>query len=162
MRSGQRREDIALAKVKDFRDGHWWIEQGKTGAKIQIPTRLRLEAFGMSLAEAYQQCRATGVLSQHLIHQTRPYGNSPVGSPIWKDTISRTFTDVLGRLGLNWGDKTPPTFHEIRSLSERLYDAQGGVDTQVLLGHRDPRSTQLYHDSRGGWVKLKLGAGSNE
>lgn len=155
--AGQRREDISLAKVKDFRDGHWWVEQGKTGSRIQIPFALRLDAFGMSLGDVYQQCRSTGVLSQYLIHQTRPYGNSPRGAQIWKDTISRTFTAVLAKLGADWGEKTPPTFHEIRSLSERLYKAQGGVDTQVLMGHKDPRSTALYDDARGAWVRLRIG-----
>lgn len=147
--SGQRREDIALALVADFSGDAWRLTQGKTKMMLEIPKEIRLEAFGMSLGEVYDQCRRTGVLSRHLIHQTTPHGNSPVGRPIWKDTISRRFTDALGALGIDWGDKTPPTFHEIRSLSERLYRAQGNVDTQQLLGHTDPETTLLYNKSRG-------------
>jgi integrase len=141
-----------------FPRGAQIVVQGKTGSKVEIPFELRLDAFGMSLGEVYEQCRRTGVLSRFLIHQTEPYGNSPRGSAIWKDTISRRFTDVLIGLGIDWGDKTPPTFHEIRSLSERLYSAQGGVDTQQLLGHSDPDSTLLYHNNRGAeWVRVRIG-----
>jgi integrase len=74
-------------------------------------------------------------------------GHSWVGRRTFKDTISRNFADELAKLELEWRDREPPTFHE--SLSERLYDKQGGVRTQDLLGHKDPRSTALYHDSRG-------------
>lgn len=156
--SAQRREDIALAKVKDCRDKAWWVDQGKTGARVILPFDLRLDCFGKSLSDVYEQCRQTGVLSQFLIHQTENKGNSPVGRQIWKDTISRRFTDTLGRLGLDFEGKEPPTFHEIRSLSERLYSAQGNVNTQELLGHKDPRTTQLYHDGRGEWVRVTIRA----
>jgi integrase len=160
--SAQRREDISQAKVKDCRERAWWVDQGKTGARVVLPFDLRLEAFGKSLGDVYEQCRQTGVLSPYLIHQTEAYGNSPPGRGIWKDTISRRFTDTLGRLGLDFDGKEPPTFHEIRSLSERLYAAQGNVNTQELLGHKDPRTTQLYHDSRGAeWVRVTIkGAGA--
>ena len=42
-----------------------------------------------------------------------------------------------------------PTFHEIRSLSKRLYAAQGNVDTKALLGHKDEKTAALYADPRG-------------
>jgi hypothetical protein len=52
--------------------------------------------------------------------------------------------------------QTPPTFHEIRSLAERLYHQQG-VNTQEVLGHRDAKSTATYRDSRGAeWVEVKV------
>lgn len=155
--SGQRREDISNAKVADVREKAWWCDQGKTGAKVALPFDLRLDVFGMSLGEVYEQCRQTGVLSKYLIHQTEARGNSPVGQKMWKDTISRRFTDVMASLKLDFEGKEPPTFHEIRSLSERLYAAQGNVNTQELLGHKDPRTTQLYHDARGAeWVRVTV------
>lgn len=43
--------------------------------------------------------------------------------------------------------KTPTSFHEQRSLSERLYEKQG-IDTQQLLGHKSAAMTELYHDER--------------
>lgn len=154
--SGQDRESCSNALFRDIRDGAWWNERGKTGARIVLPLELRLDCVGLSLADVVKQCRTTGVVSPHLIHQTHNYGNSPVGSQIWVDTITRHFTDTLATLGLSWGDKDPPTFHEIRSLSERLYDAQGNVKTQELLGHKDAKTTALYHDARGEWVRVSI------
>jgi integrase len=157
--SAQRREDIALAQVKDIREGFWWVDQGKTGARICLPLELRLNCFGMSLEEVIRQCRSTGVLSRYLVHQTErvPGGKSTPGMKIWKDTISSRFTGALAALGLTFEDKNPPTFHEIRSLSARLYKKQGGVNTQELLGHKSASSTLLYEDGRGEWVRVRVG-----
>jgi len=158
--SGQRREDIAVALFADFHDGAWFCQQQSEKTddphRIAIPLSLRLEVFGKSLGDVLSQCRRTGVLSKHLIHQTMRRGNSPLGQAIWMDTISRRFGDSVAASGLTWAPKEPPTFHEIRSLSERLYNAQG-VDTQVLLGHNDPETTQIYHNPRGAeWVWVKV------
>lgn len=157
--SAQRREDVSNAKFRDFRDGGWWLVQAsrKTDRphRIFIPSDLGLRVFPLTLGEVFAQCRRTGVLSQYLVHQTASRGNSPAGSQIWVDTISRRFTDVLGGLGLTWGEQTPPTFHEIRSLSARLYKAQG-INTTDLLGHNDEETTDIYHDTRGGWVKVTV------
>lgn len=155
--SAQRREDIVLAKFSDQRDDVWWCEQAKTGNRVALPHELRLDCVGLSLGDVIKRCRGTRVLSHFLIHQTTNRGNSPRGQQIWKDTLSRRFTDAVEKLGPIWGERTPPTFHEIRSLSERLYAAQGSVKTQELLGHKDPRTTQLYHDSRGAeWVRVSV------
>jgi integrase len=155
--TAQRREEICGARFADFRDDGWYCEQGKTGNRLFIPLEIRLDALGLSLDDVVRDCRKTGVVSPYLVHQTQAFGNSPVGSPIWLDTVSRRFTDALTTLAFDWGDRSAPTFHEIRSLSERLYAAQGGVNTQELLGHRDPRMTQVYHDARGAeWVRVKI------
>lgn len=158
--SAQRREDIAEAQFKDFHDGGWWCEQssekGANPHRIFIPLDIRLDAFGISLGEVVAQCRRSGALSKHLVHQTIQRGNSPVGRKIWMDTLSKRFADAVGRLAIDWSPKTPPSFHEIRSLSERLYAAQGGIDTQELLGHSDAATTAMYHDSRGSeWTRIK-------
>lgn len=159
--SGQRREDVAGAKFKDFREGGWWCVQESEKAThphcIFIPLELRLNCFGLSLGDVLSQCRRTGVASQYLVHQTVNRGNSPIGRRIWIDTLSRRFGEAVAALKLDWQEKTPPTFHEIRSLAERLYAAQGGVNTQELLGHNDAATTALYHDSRGSeWVRVKI------
>lgn len=160
--SGQRREDIAKARFKDFHDGGWWCQQASAKStnphRVFIPLELKLEVFGMSLGDVVSQCRRTGIASQYLVHQTQARGKSPVGQKIVADTLSNRFADAVEALGMNWAPKTPPTFHEIRSLSERLYAAQGGVNTQELLGHDDAATTALYHDSRGSeWVRIKIG-----
>lgn len=159
--SGQRREDLARAQFHDFHDEGWYLiqqsEKSVDPHKIVIPYELRLKVFGLSLGEVVSQCRRTGVLSKHLVHQTVNRGNSPAGRAIWVDTISHRFAEEIDRLKVNWSPKTPPTFHEIRSLSERLYSAQGGVNTQELLGHNQPETTEEYHDPRGSeWVRIKV------
>jgi integrase len=154
--SGQDRESCSNALFRDIKDGAWWNERGKTGARIVLPLELRLERFGKSLGEVVKQCRSSGVLSQYLIHQTKNWGNSPAGSQIWVDTITKHFTATLRSLGIEWGEKEPPTFHEIRSLSERLYADQGNVKTQELLGHKDAKTTAIYHDARGEWVRVSI------
>lgn len=56
--------------------------------------------------------------------------------------------------GIEWGDGTPASFHEQRSLAERLYEAQG-IDTEKLLGHKSPNQTAHYHVDRGkDWKKI--------
>jgi hypothetical protein len=40
-------------------------------------------------------------------------------------------------------EDSPPTFHEIRSLSERRYAEQGNVNTQELLCYRDARGESI-------------------
>jgi len=155
--TGQRREDIARARRPDIRDGAWWCEQHKTGNRVVIPLGIRLDALGMSLAEVLEQCRSTGILSPYLIHQTFRGGGSKPGAPIAIRAYTNLFTAAVKRLGIEWGDKSPPTFHELRSLSKRLYDAQGGVDTKQLLGHRSASAAALYGDARGEWVKVKIG-----
>lgn len=151
--SGQRREDIARAMRKDIRDGAWWCQQRKTGNRVVIPLGIRLDALGMSLADVLEQCKSTGILSHYIIHQTFARDR---GKPVAIRAFTNYFTAAVARLGIDWGDKSPPTFHELRSLSKRLYDNQGGVDTKQLLGHKSASAAALYGDSRGEWVKVSI------
>jgi integrase len=157
--SGQRREDIARAQRRDVREGCWWVEQHKTGNRVAIPVSIRLESLGMSLAEVLKQCSGTSILSPYLIHQTFRGGGSKPGARIAIRAYTNYFTACVKRLGLDWGEKSPPTFHELRSLSKRLYDAQGGVDTKQLLGHKSASAAALYQDARGEWVRVSVTTG---
>lgn len=154
--SGQAREDCRDAMFADIHDGAWWNERGKTGVRIQLPLELRLNCFGMSLEDVVKQCRSTGVLSKHLIHQTQRAKGARLGKAMHVDKITRVFTAELATLRLDWGGKKAPTFHEIRSLSGRLYKEQGNVNPQELYGHKDPRTTEIYTDGRGEWVKVSV------
>lgn len=153
--SAQDRDSCHHAKFSDFRDGHWWNQRSKTGARMMIPIDLRLEAFGMSLDDVMRQCRATCIVSKHLVHQTERAKGARLGTPMHVDMITRVFSSEIEKLGLDWGHRTAPTFHEIRSLAGRLYKEQG-LDPQALFGHRDPRTTAVYTDGRGEWVKVCL------
>lgn len=156
--SGQRREDIAVARFKDVREGFWWVDQGKTGTRLCIPLELKLERFEMSLDDVVRQCRGTGVLSHHLIHQDRRVGGrARPGGRLGKETLTTRFRESLEALGLDFGDKNPPSFHEIRSLASRLYKEQGNVNRSELLGHKSEQTTLIYEDGRGEWIKVRVG-----
>lgn len=137
--TGQRRGDIAEMKFTDIWDDMLHVEQGKTGAKVAIPLSLRCEALDISLREVIARCR-DNTLSPNLIH-------SIYARRIAKQKLTDAFTTARKKTGLTW-KRNPPSFHEQRSLSERLYAAQG-IDTQILLGHRSRTMTEIYHDDRG-------------
>ncbi|WP_240116218.1 tyrosine-type recombinase/integrase, partial [Erwinia endophytica] len=63
-------------------------------------------------------------------------------------SITTTFKKARNRCGITWQEGTAPTFHEQRSLSERLYREQG-LETQKLLGHKSQKMTDKYNDDRG-------------
>jgi hypothetical protein len=132
----------------------WKVTRGKTGAMIAIPLDLRLDVFGMSLRDVIRQCRSTGIASRYLVHNTVRAKGSRLGAAYDLNRLTKDFTAAVAALGMDWGDKTPPTFHELRSLSKRLYEAQGGVDTMDLLGHADEKTGQLYEDARGSEYRL--------
>lgn len=124
------------------------LERGKTDVRIEIPLRLRLEVLGMTVADALAACRSN-VVSKYrfVIHHAREFGNAPLGSSVHPDTMSHSFAAARELAGIV-GDN-PPTWHEIRSLSKRLYKDQGDVDTKALLGHKTERMSDLYADPRG-------------
>jgi hypothetical protein len=154
--AGKDRDSVRNAQFSDFRDGGWWNERSKTEARVFLPLRLRLRVFGLSLEDVVKQCRATSIASRYLVHQTERAKGATLGKPLHLDMITRVFSAELAKLGIDWGDKEPPTFHEIRSLAARLYKEQGDIKPQDLLSHKDPKSTALYTDGRGEWVKLSV------
>ncbi len=146
-RSGQRDKGKPAQHPYPYVEtGFFWVIQQKNGALVKIPLDLRLDALGMSVGDVIEGCRSK-VASRYLLHHTKPFGNAPRGNRISIERLSHAFADARDRTGLKWPGKTPPTFHEIRSLSERLYKAQG-VDTLALLGHRHARMIEVYADPR--------------
>lgn len=161
--SGQPREVVAAGTFTQVgmleRPGQpavecWMFQRGKTGVKIAIPLDLRLDVFGMSLRDVVKQCRSTGVASKYLVHADRRIKGQRLGAPYQVDRLTKDFTAAMEAIGLDWGDKTAPTFHELRSLSKRLYELQGNVDTKDLLGHLTDEMGELYENSRGADYKL--------
>ena len=175
--TGQAREDLSLAQFQrkkdwylmheDFmkeksdvmpysfvEDGYYYATRQKTGALIKIPLSLRLEVLDLSLGDLIQQCK-DNINSKYILHHTKRRTKSELGDPIHKDTLSRRFSDLRESTLLKWDAPSPPTFHEIRSLAERLYNAQG-INTQNLLGHKSQKTTDRYHDLRGSdWIEVK-------
>lgn len=66
------------------------------------------------------------------------------------------FSKARDKAEIDWREGTPATFHEQRSLSERLYKEQG-IDTQKLLGHKSQQQTDRYNDDRGkDWTTIAI------
>ncbi|SET27418.1 tyrosine-type recombinase/integrase [Thorsellia anophelis] len=150
--TGQRRHDISKMKFSDIWDGYLHIKQQKTGAMVALPIDLRLDVIGMSINDVVSLCKIGNNSEFLLVHknssQVRPHSLS--------DGFRTLYVDCFGE----WEKEgTQPSFHEIRSLSERLYREQG-INTQVLLGHKRASMTDMYNDDRGlsskDWKRLKL------
>ncbi|MCN5640016.1 site-specific integrase [Escherichia coli] len=153
--TGQRLGDISRMKFSDIWDDHLHVIQEKTGSKIAIPLSLRLNAINWSLRDVVARCRDNAV-SPYLVHFFRTTSQAERGAQVTSNTLTMNFSKARDLAGIDWGDGSPATFHEQRSLSERLYKEQG-LDTQKLLGHKTQQQTDRYHDDRGkGWSKVAL------
>jgi integrase len=149
--TGQRREDISLAKFADCRDGYLFIVQGKSQGrtKLQLDATIRLGVLGMSIEEVVKSCRGR-IVSPFIIHRTKNYGTRKVGSPLKGSKLNEDLAHARDRVGIVAAEgRSPPTFHEIRSLSERLYKKEYGAEfAQALLGHKNAKTTEVYDDLR--------------
>lgn len=153
--TGQRLGDISRMKFSDIWDDHLHVIQEKTGSKIAIPLSLRLNAINWSLRDVVARCRDYAV-SAYLVHFFRSTSQAERGAQVKANTLTMNFSKARDLARIDWGEGSPATFHEQRSLSERLYKEQG-LDTQKLLGHKAQQQTDRYHDDRGkGWSKVAL------
>lgn len=151
--TGQRLGDISRMKFSDIWDDHLHVIQEKTGSKIAIPLSLRLNAINWSLRDVVARCRDY-VVSPYLVHFFRTTSQAERGAQVTANTLTMNFSKARDLAGIDWGDGTPATFHEQRSLSERLYGGQG-IDTQKLLGHKSLNQTAKYRDDRGkNWITV--------
>lgn len=157
--TGQRLGDICNMKFADIWDDMLHIEQEKTGARLAIPLDLKNDAVGLSLREVVSKCR-DAVVSKYLVHFRHTSSQAKRGDQVSTSSLTSTFKKARDKCGITWEEGTAPTFHEQRSLSERLYREQG-LDTQKLLGHKSKKMTDRYNDDRGkDWVVVSSKTGS--
>ncbi|AVX38564.1 TPA: phage integrase Arm DNA-binding domain-containing protein [Yersinia enterocolitica] len=153
--TGQRLGDIADMKFSDVWDNHLHIVQGKTGTRIAIPISLKCESVGYTLQDVIARCRDM-IVSPYMLHYHHTTSMAKRGGQVSSNAITTGFSSARDKSNLDWKDGTPPTFHEQRSLSERLYREQG-VDTKTLLGHKNQAMTDKYNDDRGKeWLVLAV------
>lgn len=152
--TGQRRSDLSKMRFADVWDGHLHVEQFKTGTRLALPLALRLEVIGKSIGDVVEDCLSYASRGETMIR--RKGGRSLVDA-----SLSSRFEEAREGAGLVWATGNPPSLHECRSLSERLYRAQG-IDTKTLLGHKHQSMTDAYNDDRGlsagKWITLELSA----
>jgi integrase len=155
--TAQRREDIAAMKFADHRDGYLFVVQGKSQGtiKLQLDTSIRLAAVGMSIAEAIHECRDS-VVSRFVVHHSVHQGAAKPGMRVSDNGLTNSFQVARDAAGIVADEgRTPPTFHEIRSLAERLYRAEYGAEfAQAMLGHKNASMTAKYDDLRGGGYQV--------
>jgi enterobacteria phage integrase len=154
--TGQRREDLRGIGPREVHDGRLWIVQGKGGNRVSIPLDIRLQVVNWSLAEVIGRCR-DNVLSRYFLHHSAIAGRAKPGDPIRIQTISGEFAEARDKSGVIGSEgKTPPTFHEIRSLAARLWtDERGEAFAKALLGHKSSEMAALYRDKRGDeWISV--------
>lgn len=145
--SGQDRSTIGRWRVDWTVDDVAIVHRSKTEANIAIPLALHMNAIGMSLQDVIDRCMSSGVKSEFLIHHRRRHVRVYPGSHVRYQRISHYFSEARDLAEIT--GENAPTFHEIRSLSKRLYMDQGGVDTKALLGHTTDQTAALYANSRG-------------
>lgn len=157
--TGQRRDDVKRMEFPHVKDGFLWVEQGKSQGttKIKIPTSIGLKSIGLTIDDVIRECRDS-IASKHIIHYVRHRGTTKPGHSPTLRSFSDAFAVCRDAAKIQVEDgKSPPTFHEIRSLSARLYGDEFGAEfAQALLGHKNAQMTALYRDSRGReWVEVK-------
>lgn len=135
--TGQRRSDILKMQYSDIKDGNLLVTQQKTGTKLAIPLKLRLDIINLSLEEVIESSRAYTTEGSAFIRKTQ-------GEPPCESTLSSVFQRLVQISGI---DKNT-SLHECRSLSERLYREQG-INTRLLLGHKHQSMTDMYNNDRG-------------
>jgi len=149
--TGQRIGDISKMKFSDIWDDMLHVTQEKTGCRVAIPLSLRCMAIDISLREVIAQCR-DAVVSKYLVHFRHSTSQAVRGDKVSASSITTTFKKARNHCALTWAKGAAPTFHEQRSLSERLYREQG-LNTQKLLGHKSQKMTDRYNDDRGkDWI----------
>jgi integrase len=155
--TAQRRDDITSMKFADYKKGFLYVEQGKGQGrvKLQLDGKVGLDKVKMTIEDAVNGCR-NRVLSQYMVHHSRRVGMATPGSKANSNALSTAFTLALTKAKITAEEgRTPPTFHEIRSLSERLYREQYGAEfAQAILGHANASMTDKYDDMRGKGYKL--------
>lgn len=76
--TAQRREDVALMRFDQIKDGRLLVQQGKTGSMLSIPIDLELRAVGLKLSDVIAKCRRANTTDFMISAGIRK--NSPDGS----------------------------------------------------------------------------------
>lgn len=139
--TGQRRSDLVKMRFSDVWDGYLHVEQAKTGTKLALPLALNLDSIGLNIGQVVDDCQEYATGSEFMLRKHN-------GKQLGDASLSARFETAREGAGIKCVKGTPVSLHECRSLSERLYRAQG-INTMILLGHSNQAMTDLYNNDRG-------------
>ena len=129
----QGRNEISNMKFSDIKGEHLYVIRQKTKEHTE---HAYLEiGIGHELAKVIKRCRGIAI-SKYIVHRRARKVNN--------DYITKAFQAVRDEVFPKL--KTPPSFHEIRSLGGRLYLEQGYPKdyVQALMGHSTVKMTDVY------------------
>ena len=112
----------------------------------------------MTLEQVITQCR-DHIVSPYLVHYTHNTAMARRGGMVKPNTISTSFKKIRELSGLSWSKGTPPSFHEIRSLAERLYREQKSI-LGIYLGIKasvKPIDTTMIEEKNGELLEREFG-----
>lgn len=155
--TGQRREDLAALRFDAARDGHLFVKQIKTGKMLALSLELALPCLpSLTLGSVVEACKHPHVDSPALLYHIKHAGKAKPGDKLYVATLSRGFAEAREAAGIATDSANPPSLHEIRSLSGRLYEKEYGKDfAQAIWGHRTAATSAIYLDVRGSeWANI--------
>ncbi|WP_374419490.1 tyrosine-type recombinase/integrase [Chromobacterium sp.] len=140
--TAQRRADIARLSLAAIWDEHLHIEQQKNGTKVAIPLQLYCPPLKRQLGDIIAETQHYRAGGQYLVRKTN-------GMPYEVSALTVNFASLRDEVIpiTEWEGLEPATFHEIRSLSERIYRPYG-INTNTLLGHTSQAMTDGYNGTR--------------
>tara|TARA_B110000116_G_scaffold45548_1_gene37794 strand:+ start:4148 stop:5236 length:1089 start_codon:yes stop_codon:yes gene_type:complete len=155
LQTGLRRTDIAGLRWSQWDGAVLSVVPQKT-KQHPNPPALAIKAGPVLIASIESMRTMVPVNSRFIIHRQNSQRashqkNREDAGQVTPEQLTRAFAAYRKKVT---GMINPPTFHEMRSLSARLYEAAGreGESVQLLLGHSDIRMTEHYqHDGSVKW-----------
>lgn len=156
------RAEAVAAKYEDIKNGRLHYIREKT--KERSKTAYVAIELTPAIEDLIKRSRQIEPVSPFIIHRKPLRMPSRKGNRHWSqvtpDYLSREFEKLRDLVPdiKSMPQEERPTFHEIRSLGSRLLELKGTSveDIQVLMGHADDSTTQVYldgHDTR--WQSAK-------
>lgn len=125
-------------------------------SRVEIP-------ITKAIMDIIEKSRLDNTASPYLVHRISRGNVTPKGCdhPTQCDSeyISKAFSALRDELGLYSNIENRryrPTYHEIRSLSIRLFD-KAGYDPQARAAHSKAETTKIYKDNSEEWVRVPAG-----
>ncbi len=145
---------VKFAPYSYIENDYLYVFQLKTGKLLKIPLALKLNVIDQSIHDVIKLTHHN-IKSDFVLHHTACRSKAKIGDAVSPILLTRHFKNARDKTGIKW-TCTPASFHEIRSLSERLYREQG-IDTRLLCGHSEQKMTDAYNDLRGSdWQIVKI------